>query len=55
MEQARVSILELPRDGEPLQQNRISPNGSKSSPSYVDITRKKRADNSGSFDEDSIE
>ena len=52
MEQVGVSNLELPREGEPLQQ---SPNGAKASPSYVDITRKKQADSLGSSEEDSIE
>ena len=55
MEQAGVSNLELPREGEPLQQYHVSPNGAKASPSYLDITRKKQADILGSFDEDSIE
>ena len=52
MEQSEVSNSKLPREGEPLQQ---SPNGAKASPSYFDITRKKQADISGSYDEESIE
>ena len=55
MEQARASISELPMVGEPLQENHISPNGAKASPSYVDITRKKQDVFSYSSDEDSIE
>ena len=54
MEQVGVSNSELPREGEPLQQNHNSLNGAKDSPSYVDI-RKKQADILGSSDEDSIE
>ena len=40
MEQVIVSYLELPREGEPLQQN--SPERDKASPSYANITWKKQ-------------
>ena len=54
MDSIGVVYIEIPRDGEFLQQN-PSPNGTKTSPSYAEITKKKPVDSSRSSNEDSIE
>ena len=55
MDQTGATNSALPTIGESLHQNHPSPNGAKSSPSYVEIIKKKPTDSSGSSNEDSIE
>ena len=55
MEQDGAVNSKLPSVGESLQEDHSSPNRAKSPPSYVEITKKKLTNISGSSNEDSIE